>query len=188
MGKRGPKTGLAERREMVSAAGELIQKAYLNDRSTWKLWFDTRREARVASKHINSVSKDEEGLPKFNDLTTHQKMKIAQDFMITAFMSPEIGVRFLEAGKQDPIAFAKLALSLMPKELHVDVQQQTGVVLLPMKAESLEAWTQMVEGHNRKEEIKDVTPEEFWEKKMGASDDVDDDSAAGDSSNGSIKG
>ena len=167
MGKAGPKSGLAARRAMVAEAGGLIETAVGHERNSYELWKAIRRQAKVATNNTKYVGRlDEDGCQPFESLTTHQKMKITQDFMATAFLQPEIGVRVIEAFMQDPIAFAKLTLSTHPKELHVDVTQQSGVVLLPMKAESLEAWMKTVADHTNRDKAIDVTPEEFWSKTL----------------------
>jgi hypothetical protein len=175
---------------MVAQAGDLIEAGIGDERNSYRMWSTIKRQARIANAQYCKTAKlDEDGVPIWQDLTTHQKMKIAQDFLVTAFMSPEIGVRFLEAAKLDPIAMAKLTFSVMPKELHVDVQQQSGVVILPMKAESLETWLSTVAKHDGGEAAKDVTPAEYWQKKMEVADgalvvDSDSDCVDGDSVRG----
>lgn len=178
MGKAGPKSGLAERREMIAAAGDLIQAS--GGRNAEELYRAIRHQCKVATKNMHKGATADHN---WGTMTTHQKMKVAQDFLVSAFMSPEIGVPFLQACILDPIAGAKLAISIMPKELHVDVQQQTGVVMVPMKADSLEAWMDTVSNHQQ-QAPKDVSPEAYWKDKMEAVDGdalaVDRDSGDGD--------
>ena len=186
MGKAGPRSGLAQRRDMVASAGELIEAGIGHERNSYELWKSIKAQAKVANNNVKTAHKGPDGLPEWGGMTTHQKMKIAQDFLVTAFMQPEIGVRFLEAARLDPLAMAKLTFSVMPKELHVDVQQQSGVVILPMKAESLETWLSTVAKHDGAEVVKDITPTEFWKDKMEAIDgtlvvDSDSDCPAGSS-------
>lgn len=173
MGKAGPKSGLAKRREQVDAAGGLIKAGLGVERNAFQIWEAVKRQSRVANNQFKGVRYTREGLPDWGGMSTHQKMKVAQDFLVTAFMTPEIGVRFIEACMQDPIAMAKLTMSIMPKELHVDVEHKSGVVMLPMKAESVEAWLATVEKSGKGEdgrEIIDVTPDAFWSDKIGGSD------------------
>ena len=142
---------------MVSVAGPLIEASIPEERSAKEIWERCRQEA---ARRTPNTYYDRNGNPSFAKMTARDQMRMAQMFLVTAFMTPEIGSRFIEAIKDDPIAAAKLVVAISPKELHVEMNQTSGVVLLPMKVSSLEAWSALADSHSP--ELKVINPEDAW--------------------------
>jgi len=96
---------------------------------------------RVANKYANQIVKDRiHGTINSGGIDSHSKMKIAQDYLTTAFLHPRIRQSFLKAIEKNPIAAAKLLVAMMPKDINVEVTQQQGVILVPMRMENVEDW------------------------------------------------
>lgn len=93
----------------------------------------------VAKHHAGQMLKDRIfGL--MHRETTHSKMKIALDWISTAFLHPVFRKRLLMAALEDPLAFARIMAALMPKDINVQVTKQQGVILVPMRMENVEDW------------------------------------------------
>jgi hypothetical protein len=100
------------------------------------------RECTVANKHARLLTQEmADGDEKsIGQLSSHSKMKLQQDFFVTAFMHPVMRRRFLEKCYEDPVALAKLSAAMMPKELNVEINQNQGVILVPMRMENVDEW------------------------------------------------
>lgn len=100
------------------------------------------KQCTVAHKHARVLSEQmaEGNAESVGQLNSHSKMKLAQDFLVTAFMHPVLRRRFLEECVDDPMALAKLTMSTMPKELNVEINQTQGVILVPMRMENVDEW------------------------------------------------
>lgn len=145
-----------ERKQMADAVKTFIPQ----ERDAFDVYSAVKRQAKVAAKNIRVLPNGE---PDWQTMTVHQKMKVAQDFLVGVFLSPEIGVRFVEQAMEDPMAAAKLAVALMPKELHVDVENRTGVIMVPMREENFEQWQARVTNQaktigNASHDWKDILP------------------------------
>lgn len=95
----------------------------------------------VAQRYANQIIRDTiHGTKVPGTVDSHQKMKIAQDFIAGIFLHPIMRRRFLQAWHDDPIAGTKLLVSVMPKELNVNIEERKGVILVPMRMENVEEW------------------------------------------------
>lgn len=100
---------------------------------------------RVANKYANQIVKDRiHGTINSGGVDSHSKMKIAQDYLTTAFLHPVLRQAFLKAAIKNPIGAAKLVVAMMPKDINVEVTQQQGVILVPMRMENVEDWEKKV--------------------------------------------
>jgi hypothetical protein len=100
-------------------------------------------ETRVAHAQFKKKNPACRGEESVRELTTHQKMKVLQDYWTTAFLQQPMRVRFLQAALEDPIGVAKIVASMMPKELNVEVTKKEGVILVPMRMDNVEDWERM---------------------------------------------
>jgi hypothetical protein len=120
------------------AKGVDVVKQFLpTERDAMEIYQTVKKDSKVASKNIRMLP---DGTPDWSCMTTHQKMKVAQDFLTGVFLSPEVGVRFIQQAMEDPMAAAKLVTSIMPKELNIEVENKTGVIMVPMREESFDQW------------------------------------------------
>lgn len=98
--------------------------------------------SRVATHHVNRLLKESiHACEKIvGRVDSHTKMKIAQDYIFSAFLHPKIRRQFLKAAYENPLAAAKLGVAMMPKDINVEITQQQGVILVPMRMENTEDW------------------------------------------------
>jgi len=91
---------------------------------------------------VEGLSTNMRQLVKFgNDLsmTPRQKQKLASEISVSLFMQPLWRARFADWSMENPGEAAKLALSQVPKEIHVEQNVNHSVVLLPAGMSS-EEW------------------------------------------------
>ena len=143
-----------------------IDKLIPNQRTSLELWKSLRKTCTIANANLKNVRTNADGLPALESLTVHQKMKIAQDFIMGAVLSPEIGEAFLEEARLKPMEAMKLAVAIMPKELNIDVQHKQGVIMVPMREDSFEAWLE--KATNQAGLTKQVDETHDWNKILDA--------------------
>lgn len=119
-----------------------------------KVWEDVYNNSTVAMS-IAMRKANIAGQVDLAGLTSRDKMLMVQDFLATAFLTPEIGIRFVAAIAKDPIAYARIIATILPREMTVDVTERKGVVLLPVHADSMAVW---IAENRPKHAIVDVTP------------------------------
>ena len=97
---------------------------------------------RVARRYTNQVLKDAiHGTSRITGgIDSHAKMKIGQDLLVSAMLHPKIRKSLLRAMHENPIAGAKLMVAMMPKDINVEVTQQQGVILVPMRMDNVDEW------------------------------------------------
>lgn len=142
-----PKVVQFERKDLVHEASDLV---FPNNSEVaapdWVEAVDKRvmDECRVAHAQFRERGdiKTKENPDGTKMMTAHQKMKVVQDFWATAFLQPEVRRAFLMKAIEEPMQFAKIMASIMPKELNVEVVRKEGVILLPMRMDSVEEWEQ----------------------------------------------
>ena len=141
---RKPKKAL-DRKDLIQGANELVSiaangLAELNEDALIVMDKDIMNECRVAHAQFHKNDAAHVGPDSVRNMTSHQKMKVVQDYWATAFLHPTMRRRFLAKAAEEPVQFARIMASVMPKELNVDVTQQKGVLLVPMRMESMEEW------------------------------------------------
>ena len=129
----------AQRKALIQDVGDLLP----SDADIERIDREVFTSCGVGQANLVKLWKDQiHG--RLGKADTHSKMKVAQDWLTTAFMHPELRRAFLRKAFEDPIAVAKLVVAMMPKELNVEVSQQQGVVLVPMRMESIDDWEKKV--------------------------------------------
>ena len=141
---RKPKKAL-DRKDLIQGADELVSIAAnglmeLNEDALICMDKEIMNECRVAHAQFKERDPKHASPDSVRSMTSHQKMKVVQDYWATAFLHPIMRRRFLAKAAEEPVQFARIMASVMPKELNVDVTQQKGVLLVPMRMESMEEW------------------------------------------------
>ena len=141
---RKPKKAL-DRKDLIQGANDLVEIAAnglmaLNEDALIVMDRQIMAECRVAHAQFKAKDPAHAGPDSVRSMTSHQKMKVVQDYWATAFLHPTMRRRFLAKAAEEPVQFARIMASVMPKELNVDVTQQKGVLLVPMRMESMEEW------------------------------------------------
>ena len=91
---------------------------------------------------VDGLSDNMKQLVKFggeHSLTPRQKQKLASEVAVSLFMQPLFRHRYADWCLQNPGEAAKLALSQVPKEIHIEQNVNHSVVLLPAGMSS-EQW------------------------------------------------
>lgn len=121
-------------------------------RSAPEVLKDVMHEAKVAAATIRKAGGgncNENNSPGeiWKQLSSHQKIKAFLDYGVSCMIQPEIAGRMIEdlmedskEGKLARIAMTRALIAQTPKEINIDVNNKTGVMLVPAKADSLTEW------------------------------------------------
>lgn len=143
--------------ELAALAGEVAHKAWQNV------------SIMKAHQHKNYISHNgpDANVP-FSWLSIRQKQRAMSDWMLAISATHAMRCAYAEAALQDPMTHMKIVVSLMPKELEVQVNGQVGIVVLPAKMGSTKQWVEVATGEKEvKGEILDaesVTAAETWRR------------------------
>ena len=91
---------------------------------------------------VDSLSANMKQLVKFggeHTMTPRQKQKLASEVAVSLFMQPLFRDRYADWCLQNPGEAAKLALSQVPKEIHIEQNVQHSIVVLPA-GQTAEQW------------------------------------------------
>lgn len=111
-------------------------------------------QAKVSAAMIrragNAEISDPDRLPYdqvWKQLSSHQKIKAFLDYGVSLMIQPEIALRVIQdlmedskEGKMARLAMTRSLIMQTPKEINIDVNTKTGVMLVPAKAENLAEW------------------------------------------------
>lgn len=124
----------------------------LMQRSAPEVLKDVMHEAKVAAAAIRRaggapINDNNKPHEIWKQLTSHQKIKAFLDYGVSCMIQPEIAGRMIEdlmedskEGKLARIAMTRALIAQTPKEINIDVNAKTGVMLVPTKAASLTEW------------------------------------------------
>ena len=113
---------------------------------------DVLHEAKVSAAAIRRAGGapiNDAGTPQqvWKQLSSHQKIKAFLDYGVSCMIQPEIAGRMIEdlmedskEGKLARIAMTRALIAQTPKEINIDVNTKSGVMLVPAKADSLTEW------------------------------------------------
>ena len=162
-----------ERMDLIHEAADLMPMGLVTTGEACDLAQDivkrVRKECAVAKAQFQKKGHQFDGPDSTRMMTTHQKMKIALDFFATTWAQPEIQEKFVERvlEKDNVIQFAKLMASMMPKELNVEVTQQKGVILVPMRLDDPDEWEKQaqkqIDSHIIEAEPLEIKHVQEWE-------------------------
>lgn len=142
----------------VVKTGDLeLDEAWVDtiNRSAPEILRDVVYESKVAAAQIRKLGGGNDLPAKvaadpvkvMSALSTHQKTKIVVDTMASLIMQREILGKIIQDaledsrdGKLTRLALTRALMASSPKELTIDVVSKTGVMLVPVKAESMNDW------------------------------------------------
>ena len=145
-----PKNGVGTTHAETRAANDGMLG--LMQRTAPEVLKDVMHEAKVAAaaiKRAGGGNCSENNTPGeiWKQLTSHQKIKAFLDYGVSCMIQPEIAGRMIEdlmedskEGKLARIAMTRALIAQTPKEINIDVNTKTGVMLVPAKADSLTEW------------------------------------------------
>lgn len=146
---RGKSNGVATTHAETRAANDGMMVLM---RSAPEVLKDVMHEAKVAAATIRRAGGgncSENNTPGeiWKQLTSHQKIKAFLDYGVSCMIQPEVALRMIEdlmedskEGKLARIAMTRALIAQTPKEINIDVNNKTGVMLVPAKADSLTEW------------------------------------------------
>ena len=151
--------------ELAATAGQVAHEA-------WK-----QVKIMKAHQHKNFIRAPGCGdAVPFGWLNVRQKQRAMSDWMLSMSATSAMREAYAKAALLDPIAHMKIVVSLMPKELEVQVSGNVGIVVLPAKVGSTQEWVDMATGKEPKGEILDaeaVSAADTWRKLQEGDGEVD---------------
>ena len=105
--------------------------------------------ARVANAILRRGERRESGskMETWERLNTRTKQKAVLDFFSGVMTSNLFRESVTKMMIEKPLEALKIYVSTIPKEVEMNINQQTAVVILPGKAGNVAEWMQMAKGH-----------------------------------------
>ena len=136
-------TGIDRERQRLDLISDIPEDAFHGiSEEAW-------RDARVANSILLKNQDRTMGAKgsTWDKLNTRQKQKAHMDFFAGVMKTPEYREALVKEMIARPLEVLKIYVSTIPKEVEMNINQQTAVVILPGKAGNVEEWMKMAKGH-----------------------------------------